>query len=60
MDVKSINVEGGGRDIDYITLRNGGKLSGVVAQDVVRIQLADQQRTQVSIAKDKIREIILK
>ena len=59
-DVKSVSIEGGGLNIDIIFLRNGDKLSGVVYTDTIAIQLADQQKTELSISKDKIKEIQLK
>ncbi|MEM4245011.1 MAG: hypothetical protein QXR60_02300 [Candidatus Nanoarchaeia archaeon] len=57
-DIQTINFEGGGLNIDVVTLRMGDKLSGVVHSDKITIRL--RTGAEMSLDKDKVKDVIFK
>jgi hypothetical protein len=56
--IQTINLEGGGQNIDLVLLRIGDKLSGVIENAVVKMEM--RSGTQVELSKDKVKDIIFK
>ena len=56
--VQTINLEGGGKNVDALLLRIGDRLSGVIENTAVNIQM--HSGTQIELSKDKIKDIVFK
>jgi hypothetical protein len=56
--IKTINFEGGGQNIDLVLLKIGDKLSGVIDNTIVKMQM--RSGSQVELSKDKIKDIVFK
>jgi len=56
--IQTINLEGGGQNIDIVLLRIGDKLSGVIENAAVKMEM--RSGTQVELSKDKVKDIIFK
>jgi ankyrin repeat protein len=56
--VASIILKGAGQNIEYLLLRTGDKLSGIIGPDKVKIELAGGQYTEIE--KDKIKKIVFR
>jgi len=56
--IQTINLEGGGQNIDLVLLRIGDKLSGVIENAAVKMEM--RSGTQVELSKDKVKDIIFK
>ena len=56
--IQTINLEGGGQNVDLVLLWIGDELSGVIESAAVKMEM--RSGTQVELSKDKIKDIIFK
>jgi hypothetical protein len=56
--IDSISFEGGGQNVDQVTLRVGDKLSGTIKDKIIYVTTS--ANTQISLEKEKIKAIRLK
>jgi len=57
-EISYIKFEGGGQNIDIVSLKSGDKLSGVIETPIVKVLIRSGE--EISLDKEKIKKITFK